>query len=194
MKLILASASETRAKMLRDVGLDIEAIPSGVDEYLIKEKFRKTGRSADDLANALAKEKALSIERPGLILGADQVLSFQGKTFDKARDLEEARSQLRLLRGKEHSLLSAAVIVMDGSVVWEKIGHVTLTMRDFSDQFLEQYLQDEGEATLETVGGYRIEARGAQLFSDIAGDYFSILGLPLLDILEFLRERRVLIG
>ena len=135
--LILASASETRAKMLRDVGLNIETIPSGVDEDEIKEQFRQTGRTANDLAVALAKEKALAIDRSDLILGADQVLSFEGEVFDKAKDLEEARTQLRRLRNSQHSLLSAAVIIENGAVIWEKVGIATLTMRDFSDQFLD---------------------------------------------------------
>ena len=191
--LILASASETRAKMLRDVGLNIETIPSGVDEDEIKEQFRQTGRTANDLAVALAKEKALAIDRSDLILGADQVLSFEGEVFDKAKDLEEARTQLRRLRNSQHSLLSAAVIIENGAVIWEKVGIATLTMRDFSDQFLDDYLEQEEKAVLETVGGYRIETRGAQLFSSVSGDYFSILGLPLLGLLHFLRERKVLI-
>lgn len=193
MMLTLASASKTRAKMLHDVGLDIDAIPSGIDEDEIKEQFRKAGRSAEDLAEALATEKAFAVNRTGLVLGADQVLSFEGETFDKARDLDELRTQLTHLRGNRHSLLSAAVIVEDGSIIWGKVGCVSLTMRDFSDKFLDQYLQVEGETLLDTVGGYRIEGRGAQLFSEISGDYFSILGLPLLDVLEFLREKKVLI-
>lgn len=191
--LILASASETRAKMLRDVGLDIEAVPSGVDEDNIKDRFRKAGRSAGDLADALAEAKAMAINRSGLILGADQILSFNSKTFDKARDLDEARAQLKRLRGKRHELLSAAVIVENGSVIWRHTGRARLTMRNFSDVFLEDYLRNEGAAVLTNVGGYRIEACGAQLFSGISGDYFSILGLPLLDVLGFLRERKALI-
>jgi len=143
---------------------------------------------------AEAKAKAVAIDRTGLVLGADQVLSFDGETFDKAHDLKEVRGQLQRLRGKQHLLLSAAVIVENGSAVWRRIGRATLTMRDFSDPFLDQYLREEGEAILHSVGGYRIEARGAQLFSEISGDYFSILGLPLLEVLEFLRERKVLIG
>lgn len=191
--LTLASASETRAKMLRDVGLEIEAVASGVDEDRIKAESREIGRSAADLANILAEAKARAVNRPGLVLGADQILLFEGETFDKARDLDEARHQLQRLRGKQHELLSAAVIVENGSVIWQRTGRVTLTMRNVTDTFLDTYLREEGEAVLLTVGGYRIEARGAQFFSDIAGDYFSILGLPLLDLLEFLRERKVLI-
>ena len=191
--LTLASASETRAKMLRDVGLDIETVPSGVDEDEIKNRYRRDKQPADELALALAEAKALAIDRSDLILGADQILSFNGETFDKPQDFEEAKAQLKQLRGMQHELLSAAVIVENGSVIWRHIGRATLTMRNFSDVFLESYIQEEGETVLTTVGGYRIEARGAQLFDAISGDYFSILGLPLLDVLEFLRRREVLI-
>jgi len=192
--LTLASASETRAAMLRDAGIEAEAIASGVDEDVLKDHFRKTDRPAEDLADALAQAKALAIDRPGFILGADQILSFGGEIFDKARNHDEARSQLQQLRGKQHALLSAAVIVENGSVIWRRIGRASLTMRNFSDDFLEQYLRGEGDNVMTTVGGYRIEGRGAQLFSSVSGDYFSILGLPLLEVLEFLREKKVLIG
>jgi len=190
--LTLASASVTRAKMLREVGIEVRAIPSGVDEDIIKEEFRTAARSAEDLAEALAEAKARAIDQPGYILGADQILSFGDETFDKAQSLREARDQLMRLRGKEHTLLSAAVIVENGAVLWRRIGRARLRMRDFSDEFLDDYLQKEGESVLETVGGYRIEARGAQLFEEISGDYFSILGLPLLEVLTFLRSRKVL--
>ena len=191
--LTLASASETRAKMLRDVGLDIETVPSGVDEDEIKNRYRRDKQPADELALALAEAKALAIDRSDLILGADQILSFNGDTFDKPQDIDQAKAQLKQLRGVQHELLSAAVIVENGSVIWRHIGRATLTMRNFSDDFLAGYLKEEGETVLATVGGYRIEARGAQLFDAISGDYFSILGLPLLDVLEFLRRRKVLI-
>ena len=191
--LILASASETRARMLRDVGLDIETVPSGVNEGEIKNRYRRDKQPADELALALAEAKALAIDRSDLILGADQILSFNGDTFDKPEDIDEAMAQLKQLRGMQHELLSAAVIVENGSVIWRHIGRATLTMRNFSDDFLEGYLKEERETVLATVGGYRIEARGAQLFDAISGDYFSILGLPLLDVLEFLRSRKVLI-
>jgi len=190
--LTLASASKTRAKMLRDVGLQVEAFASRVDEDAVKEQFRKSGRTAVDLADALAEAKAMVVKGSGLVLGADQVLCFEGETFDKARNLAEARIQLMQLRGKQHELLSAAVIVENGTVIWRRIGRATLTMRDFSDDFLDNYLREEGETILQSVGGYQIEARGAQLFDGISGDYFSILGLPLLDVLDFLRERKAL--
>ena len=191
--LTLASASETRAKMLRDVGLEIETVPSGVDEDEIKNRYQRDKQPADELALALATAKALAIDRSDLILGADQILSFNGDTFDKPQDIDQAKAQLKQLRGVQHELLSAAVIVENGSVIWRHIGRATLTMRNFSDDFLAGYLKEEGETVLATVGGYRIEARGAQLFDAISGDYFSILGLPLLDVLEFLRRRKVLI-
>lgn len=192
--LTLASTSETRAKMLRDAGVPIETVGSGVDEALIKDQFLQAGRSAAELVMALAEAKVLAVKAEGLVLGADQVLSFNGEIFDKPRDLDEAREQLSRLRGQSHALLSAAAIVEQGVVVWRFTGCVELTMRDFSDEFLDAYIRDEGDALLWTVGGYRIEGRGAQLFSGLSGDYFSILGLPLLEVLQFLRERKALIA
>ncbi len=196
MSLILASASEARAKMLRDADVpDVQAIPAHVDEDAIKQAFRAEGVAARDLADALAEAKAkrVSTKYPGtLVLGADQVLAFEGGIFDKPRDLTDAREQLRRLRGSSHELLSAAVICVDGAPVWRHIGAARLSMRPFTDAFIDAYLAEEGTQVLETVGGYRIEERGAQLFSRISGDYFSILGLPLLEVLGFLRARGVL--
>lgn len=192
MKLVLASASETRAKMLRDAGVVLEVVPSGVDEDAIKQTFRAKGRSARDLSIALAEAKARAVDRAGLVLGSDQVLDFNGEVFDKPRDMAEARAQILRLRGQTHELLSAAVLIENGETVWKSVGTATLTMRDFSEDFLDAYLAAEGDAVLWTVGGYRIEGIGAQLFQRIEGDYFSILGLPLLDVLEALRDHGVM--
>lgn len=196
-RIILASASEARAQMLRAAGVPVsDVLPSRIDEEEIKLSFRAENRSARDLADALAEIKARRISGEHtevLVLGADQVLVHEGTVFDKPRDTEEARSQLKTLRGSSHELLSAAVICENGEPVWRHIGAVRLTMRPFTDAFLETYLEQEGERISQTVGGYRIEEQGAQLFSRISGDYFSILGLPLLEILGFLRARGVLI-
>ena len=193
--LILASASPARARMLRAAGVAIEIHPAAVDEDAVKEAYRAEGAPARDLADALAEMKAKRIGARfarNLTLGADQVLAFEGASFDKPRDIGEARRQLRTLRGKTHELLSAAVICDGAAPIWRHIGVARLTMRPFSDAFLDSYLEAEGDAVLGTVGGYRIESRGAQLFSRAAGDYFSILGLPLLELLGFLRARGVL--
>ena len=195
MTLVLASGSETRAKMLREAGVAFEIVPSTVDEDVLKAEYRAAGRSAAALADALAEAKARDVaaRMPGrLVLGADQVLSFEGETFDKPRDLDEARAQIRRLRGASHTLISAAVFMRDGVVLSKCEGSAVLTMRAFSDDFLERYLAEVGKAVLWSVGGYQIEGRGAQLFEQVAGDYFSILGLPLLAVLAVLRDEGVM--
>lgn len=192
---ILASASEARATLLRAAGVAVEIVPARVDEDAIKEAFRAEGVAPRDLADALAEAKArrVSALHPGaLVIGADQVLVTGGAVFDKPKDRAEARAQLIHLRGGSHDLLSAAVVLEGGAPVWRHIGAARLTMRPFSDAFLDAYLEAEGDAVLSTVGGYRIEGRGAQLFARVSGDYFSILGMPLLEVLGFLRARAVL--
>jgi len=188
--LVLASGSETRAKMLRDAGVAIEVVPSSVNEDELKAEYRAEGRSAAALADALAEAKAreVSARMPGrLVLGADQVLAFEGETFDKPKSRDDARDQMKRLRGESHELISAAVVMRDGTVLGRCDGTVKLTMRRFSDTFLEGYLNDVGDAVLWSAGGYQIEGRGAQLFEKVEGDYFSILGLPLFDVLAVLR-------
>ena len=195
MRVVLASASEARAAMLRDAGVAVEIAPAHVDEETIKESFRAEGVSPRDLADALAEAKArrVSASHPdALVIGADQVLVREGDTFDKPKDRADARAQLLHLRGGSHELLSAAVITVGGAPVWRHIGAARLTMRPFTEAFLDAYLDAEGDAVLTTVGGYRIEGRGAQLFSRISGDYFSILGMPLLEVLGYLRARNLL--
>ncbi len=196
MSLILASSSRTRALMLRNAGLNPEIIPSCVDENRTKAIFRCDGKSASALAMALAAEKAQAVaeQHPGrLILGADQVLEFNGETYDKPETMDEARAQMKMLRGNRHRLISAAVLMRDDSVLWKGEGSAALHMRDFSDGFMDRYLAGIGEAALWSVGSYQIEGHGAQLFRAIEGDYFSILGLPLLDVLSALwREGEIM--
>ena len=196
MSLILASGSETRAKMLRDAGVDIEIQRPRVDEDEAKAAFRAEGASARDIADALAQMKAMSVarrHRGALVLGADQTLALKADQFDKPRDRAEARAQLRALAGTTHHLYSAAVIVRDGEPLWRHVGTARLTMRPFTDAFLDDYLDRAGEAVFTTVGAYQLEGLGAQLFSRVDGDYFAVLGLPLLEILGFLRARGRLI-
>lgn len=195
-RLILASASTARAAMLRSAGAVVQIEPAHVDEEAVKASFRAEGAPARDLADALAeiKAKRVSARHSGaLVLGADQILTCDGHYFDKPADMAAARAQLIELRGKSHELLSAAVICENGIPVWRHVGAVRLTMRPFSDKFLDQYLLDEGDKLLSSVGAYQIEGRGSQLFSRISGDYFAILGLPLLEVLGFLRARGLLI-
>lgn len=195
-RVVLASASEARATMLRGAGVAVEIAPAHVDEEAIKEAFRAEGVAPRDLADALAEAKARrggAAHPDALVIGADQVLVAGDEMFDKPRNRAEARAQLMQLRGGSHELLSAAVIAVGGAPVWRHVGAARLTMRPFSEAFLDSYLEAEGDAVLSTVGGYRIEGRGAQLFSRVSGDYFSILGMPLLEVLGYLRARKVIV-
>lgn len=195
MTLILASASPARATLLRGAGVDIEIKPARVDEDEIKSSLRAEGAGPRDQADILAEMKAVSVSRanPGrLVLGADQILSFKGAVYDKPRDKTEARAHLIALRGQRHELQSAAVIALDGAPIWRHIGLARLAMRSFTDTFLDGYLTEMGDDILTTVGGYKLEGLGAQLFARVDGDYFAILGLPLIETLGFLRVRGAL--
>lgn len=192
--LILASKSTARRAVLAGAGVPFETASSGVDEGAAKARLLAAGADPRAVAEALAEEKAVAVSRirPELVLGADQTLEFGGQLFDKVETLAEARERLRTLRGRPHQLHSAVVVAEGGAPVWRETVSATLTMRDFSDAFLEDYLAAEGEASLGSVGCYRLEGLGAQLFAGIEGDYFTILGLPLMGLLGLLRERGVL--
>ncbi len=190
----LASKSAARRAVLEGAGVPFEAVDSRFDEETAKTGFLARGLSPKEIAEALAEAKAIKVSagRPGLVIGADQTLEFEGRLYDKAATLEEARDRLKLLRGKPHRLHSAVVAAQDGAPIWREIVSATLTMRDFSDAFLEDYLAAEGAAALGSVGCYRLEGPGAQLFAKIEGDYFTILGLPLMGLLDLLRRHKVL--
>ncbi len=191
--LVLASASSARRRVLEGAGVPFVQDPSGVDEDALKATLR--ARSAAKLARALALAKALAVSarRPDApVLGADQVLECEGKLFAKPRDKTEARAQLVSLRGRGHRLVNGLALVRGGRVIWQYDDEARLWMRDFDDAFLENYLAGAGPEVLESVGVYRLEGRGAQLFARIEGDFFSILGLPLLPLLEALRREGIL--
>ena len=190
----LASASAIRADMLRNAGVEIEIARAGVDEDALKAGLLAEGASPRDIADALAEAKAVKVsrKRPGLVIGADTTLEFDGRLFDKPSSLEEAREHLLAFRGTTHKLHSAAVIAEDGAPLWRHVATSRLTVRAFSDGFLDHYIAAEGDELLQSVGCYRFEGLGAQLFSAVEGDYFAILGLPLLQVLDFLRVRGAL--
>ncbi len=191
MTLVLASKSAARRALLTGAGVAHEAVVSGVDEDAAKAVMLAQGLGPAEVADALAELKALAVSQltRGLVIGADQTLELDGQLYDKAETLAEARARLMLLRGRTHQLHSAVVLVEAGQVVWRERITAHLTMRTFSDAFLHTYLETEGEAALGSVGCYRLEGPGAQLFSRIEGDYFAVLGLPLIGLLAFLRDR-----
>ena len=187
---VLASKSSARRAVLDGAGVAYEAITAGVDEDAVKAGMLAEGANAREIADALAELKAIKVSRsrPGFVVGADQTLEFEGQLYDKAETVADARARLQALRGKPHKLHSAVVVAKDGAPIWREVVTATLTMRDFSDAFLDDYLAAEGEAALGSVGCYRLEGPGVQLFSRIDGDYFTILGLPLMGLLDLLRR------
>lgn len=187
--IILASGSEIRRDLLRNAGIDFEIETARIDEDSIKASLLAEGVAPKDIADALAEAKALKVSarKPeALVIGCDQVLDHGGKLLSKPRDEDDARAQLLALRGARHQLLSAAVIAHEGRPTWRHIGVVRLTMRDFSDGYLDRYLERNWDSISSSVGGYKLEEEGLRLFSRVEGDYFHVLGLPLMEILAYL--------
>ncbi|MBN8892651.1 MAG: septum formation protein Maf [Rhodospirillales bacterium 70-18] len=196
-RLILASQSATRAILLRETGLRFETRPAHVDEAEIKRSARAEGISADDTALLLAELKAHRVARTNpdaLVIGADQLLVCEDRWFDKPADMAEAAAQLRALRGRTHTLVTAILCQRGDQRLWHHIARPRLTMRGFSDAFLADYLQLEGMSVTTSVGAYRLEGPGVHLFDAVAGEHAAILGLPLLPLLGFLRQHGVLSG
>ncbi|CAA9532163.1 MAG: Septum formation protein Maf [uncultured Sphingomonadaceae bacterium] len=192
MRLVLASTSASRAAMLRAAGVAFEAVAPGVDERGVEDALHDIAPAT--LAATLAQKKALAVRTGAgaLVLGSDSVLETEdGRSLSKSASRDDARAQLRALRGRPHRLISAAAIVEDGDVVWRGTEIATMHVRDFSDAFLDDYLDREWEQIRHCVGGYRMEALGVQLFDRVEGSHFAILGLPLLPVLGYLRERGV---
>ena len=194
VSLVLASASALRCNLLDNAGLKYICDPAAIDEHEIKEALLTEQATSTRVAETLAELKAqrVAVRHPGcIVIGADQVLDCEGVLYDKPTDIARARADLLALRGKAHTLVTSVVIVSDGDRLWHHIDSSLLTMRQFSDDFLSHYLAQTSENVCESVGAYQIEARGVQLFEKIEGDYFSILGLPLLPLISFLRNHGI---
>jgi septum formation protein len=196
--IVLASASRVRARILLDAGLAVTVRPAPIDEAAVKEAIRADSGdvAAGDVAVILAQAKAVSASEAdptALVVGADQILSLDDRIFDKPSSMDEARETLVVLRGRTHLLHTAVACARGGEVIWHHQCDASLTMRDFSNEFLGRYLAAAGESVLDSVGAYQLEGPGAHLFSKVDGDYFTILGLPLLPLLECLRTERILV-
>ncbi|MBL8629686.1 MAG: Maf family protein [Rhodospirillaceae bacterium] len=192
---VLASTSKSRAFVLKNAGVPFTAENSFVDEDSVKDALRAENATAAHCAEVLAEMKAVKVSQKhpeSLVIGGDQMLECDGRWFDKPTDLNVARTQLMALRGKKHQLMNSLVVALNGQRIWHFANSPEITVRDFSDAFLDDYLAHVGDAALHSVGGYQLEGLGAQLFTKIEGDFFSILGLPLLPLLAFLREHGIL--
>ena len=193
-KIVLASGSMIRGNILRSVGLEFEVVPADLDEDSTKKRMKLEGFTSLETAQALADLKACEVSKvhtSPMVIGADQMLECNGSWFDKPRNLEGARRQLMELRGQKHQLLTSVSVAQHGEVVFHHSVNSELIMRSFSESFLDSYLKLEAENVCKSVGGYRIEGVGMQLFTEVKGSYFDILGLPLLPLLGFLRTKKI---
>lgn len=194
-ELILASGSKIRQELLRNAGLDFDVQLARIDEDMVRDALLAEQAPPRDIADTLAEMKArkISDKNPGaLVIGCDQVLSFERTLLSKPTTPEEAREQLLQMRGKRHELLSAVVICEAGKPIWRHVGVVRMTMRRFSDAYLDGYIERNWESIRHSVGAYKLEEEGVRLFTQIDGDYFTVLGLPLLDLLSYLGLRGVI--
>lgn len=190
-RLVLASKSAARAAMLRGAGLDIDLAAAPVDERALDEAWTRKGRDPAAIARGLGEAKALAVSRAdpeATVIGADQTLALGPRRFSKPASLAEARDNLLALRGQTHHLHSAVAVARGGAVVFSTVASAAMTMRPFSEDFLDAYLAGAGDRALASVGCYQLEAEGIQLFERISGDYFTILGMPLLPLLAALRS------
>ncbi|HLW27199.1 MAG TPA: nucleoside triphosphate pyrophosphatase [Kiloniellales bacterium] len=195
LSLVLASGSATRRELLAGAGLSFEVMPPAVDEEEIKASLRAEQATAAQAAETLAELKALAVSRKrsgALVIGADQLLECDGEWFDKPVNRAEARAQLRRLSGRSHRLFTSVCLLQNGQRLWHHNAVVELAMRPLSEAFLDSYLDAAGDRILSSVGGYQLEGLGAQLFYRVNGDFFTVLGLPLLPLLEILRAQGVL--
>jgi septum formation protein len=190
---VLASTSAIRQQILRAAGVAFEAVAAAIDETSAKDSLLAEGVGPRDIADALAEAKAVKISRrrPGLVIGADQTLDFEGRLIDKAESVDGARERLQVLRGKTHKLHCGMVVAQEGQPIWREVVTASLRMRPFSDDYLDGYLARNAPGILSSVGCYQLEGEGIQLFDRIEGDYFAILGLSLIPLLDLLRRHGV---
>ena len=196
-ELILASSSASRQMLMRNAGLTFSAIPAAIDERALDEQLERDGASPEEVALELARAKALAVSAlhpQALVLGCDQTMALGTRVYHKPKTMAEAATHLLSLSGKIHRLNSAAVLVQKGEVVWQTVSCAELAVRTLSDEFVSRHLQRVGEKALSSVGAYQLEGEGIQLFNSIEGDYFTILGLPLLPLLSKLRDMDVIDG
>lgn len=190
--LLLASASTIRLQLLRNAGIEATAQPARIDEDSIRLALQTEAAKPRDIADALAEMKARKLadkHTSALVLGCDQILAFQGQVYGKPETPTEARAQLGAFRGQTHQLISALVLYDEGKPIWRHISEASLTMRPVSDAYLDDYISRNWPALQHCVGGYKLEEEGVRLFSQINGDYFTILGLPLLPLIGYLGTR-----
>lgn len=193
--LILASKSTARRQILEGAGISFQWMDANIDEDGLKQQAIKSGSGPKSLALELARAKAHQVAKnypDAYVIGCDQLLSLGGKNFDKPRDISEAMAHIQAFRGRTHTLTAGVVIMKSADVIWSHVAEANMKMRDISDAFITHYLDSEGDRVLSSVGAYRLEGMGAQLFADISGDYFTVLGLPLLPLLEELRNQGIL--
>ncbi len=191
LPLILASSSPFRRMLMENAGLHFQAIAANIDERAIEAPLEENGASPDAVALVLAKAKAKEVSDRfpnSLIIGSDQTMSLGDQVFHKPKSMADAENHLKTLSGKTHRLNSAMALARNGDIIWEHVSHANLTMRALSSDFIHRHLNRVGEKALSSVGAYQLEGEGIQLFSKIDGDYFTIIGLPMLPLLEKLRE------
>ncbi|MBO0132700.1 MULTISPECIES: Maf-like protein [Agrobacterium] len=196
-ELILASSSASRQMLMRNAGLTFSAIPADIDERALDEQLERDGASPEEVALELAKAKALAVSKlhpAALVLGCDQTMALGTRVYHKPKTMAEAEAHLLSLSGKVHRLNSAAVLTQGGEVLWQTVSSAELAVRILSAEFVSRHLQRVGDSALTSVGAYQLEGEGIQLFTSIEGDYFTILGLPLLPLLSKLRDMDVIDG
>jgi septum formation protein len=196
-ELILASSSASRQMLMRNAGLTFSAIPADIDERALDEQLERNGADPEEVALELAKAKALAVSAlhpEALVLGCDQTMALGARVYHKPKTMAEAEAHLLSLSGKVHRLNSAAVLACGGEVVWQTISSAELSVRNLNAEFVSRHLQRVGDRALSSVGAYQLEGEGIQLFTSIEGDYFTILGLPLLPLLTKLRDMDVIDG